>query len=187
MKITVGEILAMVDSIRPNNVDRELKIQYLNEVEAEVFDLYLGFKPGKEVEIKPIHGRAFLHGETDTLEGYTNAEGAAKVEPEGKLTIMGTSPYRIVEPLGKMKESEPMRLLPSLESYTQGDEDAVVILDSRFMGIYTNYLKAKIDYAEDEIESYTNAVQAYNAEKEAWLSYLNRYLVHGERKARGLI
>lgn len=187
MKITVGEILAMVDSIRPNNVDRELKIQYLNEVEAEVFDSYLGFKRGKEVEIKPIHGRAFLHGETDTLEGYTNAEGEARAESEGKLTIMGTSPYRIVEPLGKMKESEPMRLLPSLESYTQGDEDAVVLLDSRFMGIYTNYLKAKIDYAEDEIESYTNAVQAYNAEKEAWLSYLNRYLVHGERKARGLI
>jgi hypothetical protein len=187
MKMTVGEILAMVDSIRPNNVDRELKIQYLNEVEAEVFDLYLGFKCGKEVEIKPIHGRAFLHGETDTLEGYTNAEGEAKAEPEGRLTIMGTSPYRIVEPLGKMKESEPMMLLPSLKSYTQGDEDAVVLLDSRFMGIYTNYIKAKIDYAEDEIESYTNAVQAYNAEKEAWLSYLNRYLVHGQRKARGLI
>ena len=181
MKLTVGEILAMVDSIRPNNVDRETKIQYLNEVEAEVFDLYLGFKRGKEVEVKPING------ETDTLEGYTNAEGEAKTEPEGKLTIMGTSPYRIVEPLGKMKESEPMRLLPSLKSYTQGDEDAVVILDSRFLGIYTNYIKAKIDYAEDEIESYTNAVQAYNAEKEAWLSYLNRYLVHGERKARGLI
>lgn len=187
MKLTVGEILAMVDSIRPNNVDREAKIQYLNEVEAEVFDLYLGFKRGKEVEVKPINGRAFLHGETDTLEGYTNAEGEEKTEPEGRLTIMGTSPYRIVEPLGKMKESEPMRLLPSLKSYTQGDEDAVVILDSRFLGIYTNYIKAKIDYAEDEIESYTNAVQAYNAEKEAWLSYLNRYLVHGERKARGLI
>lgn len=187
MKLTVGEILAMVDSIRPNNVDREAKIQYLNEVEAEVFDLYLAFKRGKEVEVKPINGRAFLHGETDTLEGYTNAERESKPEPEGKLTIMGTSPYRIVEPLGKMKESEPMRLLPSLKSYTQGDEDAVVILDSRFLGIYTNYIKAKIDYAEDEIESYTNAVQAYNAEKEAWLSYLNRYLVHGERKARGLI
>lgn len=187
MKMTVGGILAMVDSMRPNNTDRELKIQYLNEVEAEVFDLYLGFKRGKEVAVKPINGRAFLHGETDTLEGYTNAEGEAKKEPEGRLTIMGTSPYRIVEPLGKMKESEPMRLLPSLKSYTQGDEDAVVILDSRFLGIYTNYIKAKIDYAEDEIESYTNAVQAYNAEKEAWLSYLNRYLVHGERKARGLI
>lgn len=187
MKLTVGEILAMVDAMRPNNTDREAKIQYLNEVEAEVFDLYLGFKRGKEVEIKPINGRAFLHGETDTLEGYTNAEGEEKTETEGRLTIMGTSPYRIVEPLGKMKESEPMRLLPSLKSYTQGDEDAVVILDSRFLGIYTNYIKAKIDYAEDEIESYTNAVQAYNAEKEAWLSYLNRYLVHGERKARGLI
>lgn len=187
MKMTVGEILAMVDSIRPNNVDRELKIQYLNEAEAEVFDLYLAFKRGKEVEIKPINGREFLHGDTDTLEGYTNAEGEARAESEGKLTIMGTSPYRIVEPLGKMKEIEPMRLLPSLESYTQGDEDSVVLLDSRFMGIYTNYIKAKIDYAEDEIESYTNAVQAYNAEKEAWLSYLNRYLVHGERKARGLI
>ena len=69
MKLTVGEILAMVDAMRPNNVDREAKIQYLNEVEAEVFDLYLGFKRGKEVEIKPINGRAFLHGETDTLEG----------------------------------------------------------------------------------------------------------------------
>ena len=187
MKLTVGEILAMVDAIRPNNADREVKIQYLNEVEAEVFDLYLGFKRGKEVEVRSINGRAFLHEETDTLEGYTNAEGEAKTEPEGRLTIMGTSPYRIVEPLGKMKESEPMRLLPSLKSYTQGDEDAVVLLDSRFMGIYTNYIKAKIDYSEDEIESYTNAVQAYNAEKEAWLSYLNRYLVHGERKARGLI
>ena len=67
MKLTVGEILAMVDAIRPNNADREVKIQYLNEVEAEVFDLYLGFKRGKEVEVRSINGRAFLHEETDTL------------------------------------------------------------------------------------------------------------------------
>ena len=71
--------------------------------------------------------------------------------------------------------------------YTPYDMDSVVLLDSRFSGIYIAYLKAKIDFLEDEIESYANDVQAYQAEKEALLSYMNRYLIHTERKPRGLI
>ena len=196
MKITVGEILALVDDARPNATSESLKLQFLNEVEAEIFDHY---KRGTEALIKPIHARAYLHKEKDELKGSAVSEGRM----ERSITIMGTDPYYIGNPLesrtkDRESQNEAMRVteekeenglvsvdrgLPVLSPYTAQDMDSVVLLDSRFSGIYIAYLKAKID----EIESYANDVQAYQAEKEAWLSYMNRYLVHAERKPRGLI
>lgn len=206
MKITVGEILSLVDDARPNATSESLKLQFLNEVEAEIFDNYIAFKKGTETHIKPIHARAYLHKEKDELKGSAVREGRA----ESTVTIMGTDPYYIGNPLESRKtdgeaQNEGMRVMeeteengekklvsvergiPVLVPYTAQDMDSVVLLDSRFSGIYIAYLKAKIDFLEDEIESYANDVQAYQAEKEAWLSYMNRYLIHNERKPRGLI
>lgn len=206
MKITVGEILSLVDDARPNATSESLKLQFLNEVEAEIFDHYIAFKRGTEALIKPIHARAYLHKEKDELNGKAVREEST----ERKVTVMGTDPYYIGNPLeGRTKDGEAQneamqvaeekeengekkivsidRGLPVLSPYTAQDMDSVVLLDSRFSGIYIAYLKAKIDFLEDEIESYANDVQAYQAEKEAWLSYMNRYLVHAERKPRGLI
>ncbi len=206
MKITVGEILSLVDDARPNSTSEFFKLQFLNEVEAEIFDHYIAFKRGMEAHINPIHARAYLHKEKDELKGNAVTEGRA----ESTVTIMGTDPYYIGNPLeSRMRDGEAqnegMRVLeeievggekrlvrvrrgiPVLVPYTAQDMDSVVLLDSRFSGIYIAYLKAKIDFLEDEIESYANDVQAYQAEKEAWLSYMNRYLIHNERKPRGLI
>lgn len=206
MKITVGEILSLVDDARPNATSEYFKLQFLNEVEAEIFDHYIAFKRGTEAFIKPIHARAYLHKEKDELKGNAVREGRA----ESTVTIMGTDPYYIGNPLESRTrdgeaQNEAMRVLEEIEiggekrlvrfrrgipvllPYTPHDMDSVVLLDSRFSGIYIAYLKAKIDFLEDEIESYANDVQAYQAEKEAWLSYMNRYLIHNERKPRGLI
>ena len=206
MKITVGEILSLVDDARPNSTSEFFKLQFLNEVEAEIFDHYIAFKRGMEAHIKPIHARAYLHKEKDELKGDAVREGRT----ERDITIMGTYPFYIGNPLeSRMRDGEAqnegMRVLEEIEiggekrlvrfrrgipvllPYTPHDMDSVVLLDSRFSGIYIAYLKAKIDFLEDEIESYANDVQAYQAEKEAWLSYMNRYLIHNERKPRGLI
>ena len=206
MKITVGEILSLVDDARPNATSEYFKLQFLNEVESEIFDHYIAFKRGMEAHIKPIHARAYLHKEKDELKGDVVREGIA----ERDITIMGTDPYYIGNPLESRArdgeaQNEGMRVLEEIEvggekrlvrvrrgipvllPYTPYDMDSVVLLDSRFSGIYIAYLKAKIDFLEDEIESYANDTQAYQAEKEAWLSYMNRYLIHTERKPRGLI
>lgn len=206
MKITVGEILSLVDDARPNATSEFFKLQFLNEVEAEIFDHYIAFKRGMEAHIKPIHARAYLHKEKDELKGDAVREGRT----ESTVTIMGTDPYYIGNPLesrarDREAQNEGMRVLEEIEvggekrlvrvrrgipvllPYTAQDMDSVVLLDSRFSGIYITYLKAKIDFLEDEIESYANDTQAYQAEKEAWLSYMNRYLIHNERKPRGLI
>ena len=206
MKITVGEILSLVDDARPNATSEYFKLQFLNEVEAEIFDHYIAFKRGTEAHIKPIHARAYLHKEKDELKGDAVRDGMV----ESTVTIMGTDPYYIGNPLeSRMRDGEAqnegMRVLEEIEvggekrlvrvrrgipvllPYTPYDMDSVVLLDSRFSGTYIAYLKAKIDFLEDEIESYANDVQAYQAEKEAWLSYMNRYLIHNERKPRGLI
>ena len=206
MKITVGEILSLVDDARPNATSESLKLQFLNEVEAEIFDNYIAFKRGTEAHIKPIHAMAYLHKEKDELKGSAVRESRT----ESTVTIMGTDPYYIGNPLESRArdgeaQNEGMRVLEEIEiggekrlvrfrrgipvllPYTPYDMDNVVLLDSRFSGIYIAYLKAKIDFLEDEIESYANDVQAYQAEKEAWLSYMNRYLIHNERKPRGLI
>lgn len=206
MKMTVGEILSLVDDARPNATSEYFKLQFLNEVESEIFDHYIAFKRGMEAHIKPIHARAYLHKEKDELKGDVVREGIA----ERDITIMGTDPYYIGNPLESRArdgeaQNEGMRVLEEIEiggekrlvrvrrgipvllPYTPYDMDSVVLLDSRFSGIYIAYIKAKIDFLEDEIESYANDTQAYQAEKEAWLSYMNRYLIHNERKPRGLI
>lgn len=178
MALTVSEILHEVDLMRPNAVDTTLKLKFLNEIEAEVFDLFLEFEPAEEVLKNNLEARKYFWekrdaGNQDGKHTFTVSEAS-----EG-----GTD---IGDPLNMGTRKKELRKVWKLAPYDVMEGDAVMLLDDRFSGVYTSYVKAKIDYLEDETENYMNDAAMHNAEKNAWLSWMTRTHTHRQPEVKGL-
>ncbi len=178
MALTVSEILHEVDLMRPNAVDAALKLKFLNEIEAEVFDLFLEFEPAEEVLKNNLEARKYF---------WEKRESAAE---DGKHTFT-VSPAAeggtdIGDPLNMGTGMRRLRKVWKFIPYDVTEGDAVMLLDDRFSGVYTSYVKAKIDYLEDETENYMNDAAMHNAEKNAWLSWMTRTHTHRQPEVKGL-
>lgn len=178
MALTVSEILHEVDLMRPNAVDAALKLKFLNEIEAEIFDLFLEFEPAEEALKNNLEARKYF---------WEKREAGAE---EGTHTFMvspavdgGTD---IGDPLNMDLRKKRLRKVWKFIPYDVTEGDAVMLLDDRFSGVYTSYVKAKIDYLEDETENYMNDAAMHNAEKNAWLSWMTRTHTHRQPEVKGL-
>ncbi|HBP24547.1 MAG TPA: hypothetical protein DD632_03770 [Oribacterium sp.] len=178
MALTVQEILHEVDLMRPNAVDAALKLKFLNEIEAEVFDLYLEFLPAKEVIKNSLEARTHFWEVTAKNEENVKRTFTVATAQEGGTDI--GDPLNMG--LSIKKPREVWKFIP----YDDSEGDAVVLLDDRFSGVYTSYVKAKIDYLEDETENYMNDAAMHEAEKTAWLSWMTRTHEHRQPEVKGL-
>ena len=178
MALTVSEILHEVDLMRPNAVDAALKLKFLNEIEAEIFDLFLEFEPAEEALKNNLEARKYFWEKRE-----------AGVE-EGTHTFMASPAVEggtdIGDPLNMGLRKKWLRKVWKFIPYDVTEGDAVMLLDDRFSGVYTSYVKAKIDYLEDETENYMNDAAMHNAEKNAWLSWMTRTHTHRQPEVKGL-
>lgn len=178
MALTVSEILHEVDLMRPNAVDAALKLKFLNEIEAEIFDLFLEFEPAEEDLKNNLEARKYF---------WEKREAGAK---EGTHTFMVSPEVEggtdIGDPLNMGLRKKRLRKVWKFIPYDVTEGDAVMLLDDRFSGVYTSYVKAKIDYLEDETENYMNDATMHNAEKNAWLSWMTRTHTHRQPEVKGL-
>ena len=178
MALTVSEILHEVDLMRPNAVDAALKLKFLNEIEAEIFDLFLEFEPAEEALKNNLEARKYF---------WEKREAGAE---EGTHTFMVSPAVEggtdIGDQLNMGLRKKRLRKVWKFIPYDVTEGDAVMLLDDRFSGVYTSYVKAKIDYLEDETENYMNDAAMHNAEKNAWLSWMTRTHTHRQPEVKGL-
>lgn len=178
MTLTVSEILHEVDLMRPNAVDAALKLKFLNEIEAEIFDLFLEFEPAEEALKNNLEARKYFWEKREA--GAEEGTHTFMVSPEVEG---GTD---IGDPLNMGLRKKRLRKVWKFIPYDATEGDAVMLLDDRFSGVYTSYVKAKIDYLEDETENYMNDAAMHNAEKNAWLSWMTRTHTHRQPEVKGL-
>lgn len=178
MTLTVSEILHEVDLMRPNAVDAALKLKFLNEIEAEIFDLFLEFEPAEEALKNNLEARKYFWEKREA--GAEEGTHTFMVSPEVEG---GTD---IGDPLNMGLRKKRLRKVWKFIPYDVTESDAVMLLDDRFSGVYTSYVKAKIDYLEDETENYMNDAAMHNAEKNAWLSWMTRTHTHRQPEVKGL-
>ena len=178
MALTVSEILHEVDLMRPNAVDAALKLKFLNEIEAEIFDLFLEFEPAEEALKNNLEARKYFWEKREA--GAEEGTHTFMVSPEVEG---GTD---IGDPLNMGLIKKRLRKVWKFIPYDMAEGDAVMLLDDRFSGVYTSYVKAKIDYLEDETENYMNDAAMHNAEKNAWLSWMTRTHTHRQPEVKGL-
>lgn len=178
MALTVSEILHEVDLMRPNAVDATLKLKFLNEIEAEIFDLFLEFEPAEEALKNNLEARKYFWEKREA--GAEEGTHTFMVSPEVEG---GTD---IGDPLNMGLRKKRLRKVWKFIPYDMAEGDAVMLLDDRFSGVYTSYVKAKIDYLEDETENYMNDAAMHNAEKNAWLSWMTRTHTHRQPEVKGL-
>ena len=164
--------------MRPNAVDAALKLKFLNEIEAEVFDLFLEFEPAEEILKNNLEARKYFWEKRNTGE-----EGEKRTFTFSVLAKGGTD---IGDPLDMDLGKKELRKVWKFIPYDVTEGDAVMLLDDRFSGVYTSYVKAKIDYLEDETENYVNDAAMHNAERNAWLSWMTRTHTHRQPEVKGL-
>ncbi len=185
MKITVSDVLHEADLMRPNAVDKALKMKFLNQIEAEIFDYYMEFYPAAEEFVDNVTAREEFWREKDGSGG----ESTLPERSEGKVTVSvpvagGTD---LGNPLNLAMNPPEFITVRKFRPYEDTEDDAVMLLDSRFSEVYTSYIKAKLDYLEDETTNYVNDVQMHNAEKDAWISWMQNTHMRRELRARGLV
>ena len=85
MKITVGEVLHIADIMRPNAVEPEMKLRFLNEVEAEVFDVLSRYVPRAFKSFGNVGARKQLGLDWESGGiGGVPADDAGEVERDGQ-------------------------------------------------------------------------------------------------------
>lgn len=273
--MTLNKILSMTDEVQPNALPKEVKVQFLNEVEAEVFDDLCKFFPAEEILRTNAEARKYAWtkhkevsededgksdvslpddaddssdaGSGDTEEdsndssaagtegsiseetgetgpdgdsagsggdsedagssdtGSTGNDGAGDGASDGTGTgnisdaDAGTgtdetpakknpNAYVLDDPLNMgrkpyLMETEAVKLVP----YDVDEDEAVLLLDDRFAGVYMSYLKAKINYALNELEDYANDAAMYEAEMLSWKTWMVQHHRRIHPKVRGLI
>lgn len=186
MKITVSDVLHEADLMRPNAVDKTLKMKFLNQIEAEIFDYYEEFYPAAEELISNIEARNDFWKEKPERDPD---DGSLPGRGEGKATVSvpAEGGMDLGNPLNLAMNPPELATVRKFRPYEDTEDDAVMLLDSRFSEVYTSYIKAKLDYLEDETANYVNDVQMHNAEKEAWISWMQNTHRRKTLRARGLV
>lgn len=186
MKITVSDVLHEADLMRPNAVDKALKMKFLNQIEAEIFDYYEEFYPTAEEFVSNIEARESFWREKpgEDSDGSSLPE---RSERKTTVSVPAESGVDLDDPLNLAMNPPEFITVRKFQPYEETEDDAVMLLDSRFSEVYTSYIKAKLDYLEDETTNYVNDVQMHNAEKEAWLSWMQNTHQRKELRARGLV
>ena len=110
--MTINEALALVDEIRPNQYDDNVKIQWLSKLDAKIFK-----------EVVSTHEDAAI----DEFNGYT-----------------------------------------------VNDMDAQLLVDDAYADLYNDYLFAMIDYSNQELDSYNNAMLMFEAKYNDFRCFYNQ-------------
>lgn len=185
MKITVSDVLHEADLMRPNAVDKALKMKFLNQIEAEIFDYYMEFYPAAEEFVDNVTAREEFwrekeDGEEENMLPERSEEKVTVSVPTEGSTDLG-------DPLNLAMNPPELITVRKFRPYEDAEDDAVMLLDSRFSEVYTSYIKAKLDYLEDETTNYVNDVQMHNAEKDAWISWMQNTHERKALRIRGLV
>lgn len=181
MALKVHDVLHEVDLMRPNAVDKTLKMKFLNEIEAEVFDLSLEFLPAEEILKNNVQSRAYFWQKKAENPGSGNTSSTVPV------SVSAAGGMALPDPLNMGKDHTDLLSVWKFIPYDDTEGDAVMLLDERFSGVYTSYIKAKIDFLEDETEDYANDSQMHAAEKNAWVAWMTKTHMHRQPIVRGLL
>lgn len=181
--MTVSRILTFVNEVRPNAYSDDVKIQFLNEVENELFDFLLKFEPQPYDEITNIEAIKMEQAMREEAVPEEPAEAVPEETPEGAPEY-GTA--EVIDPLNmgfRQKEAKPIY---TLKPYTASDKGAKVLLPDRFMSVYTSYIMAKLDYLASETVDYQNDASMHQAEMAAFQEYYTRTHMPKRRRIGGL-
>lgn len=240
--MTLNKILSMTDEVQPNALPKEVKVQFLNEVESEVFDDLCEFFPAEEIlktnsevrkyawtkntegaenedgksDVSVSDGTSETTDESDSSgssggttgaadAGFTGDDGTGTSSGEGSTgadasdsdaeTGNNKTPekknpnaYVLDDPLNMgpkpyLVETGAVKLIP----YTVDDDEAILLLDDRFAGVYMSYIKAKINYSLNELEDYANDASMFQAEIESWRTWMVKHHRKIHPKVRGLL
>lgn len=167
--MTVSQILTFVNEVRPNAYSNVTKIQFLNEIEGEIFDFLIKFMPQSYEEMTNIEAitmeQALEEDDDDDDDEDTDDTDEDTTEDEGTTTV--SDPLN----LGTTTTLQPIY---TLKPYTVSDMGATVLLADRFMGVYTSYIMAKIDHLASESIDYQNDALMHQAEMAAFQEWYTR-------------
>ena len=101
------------------------------------------------------------------LINQINSEKPSAFSSKYLVTFVNEVEQSIQEYLGTLLEDRITYMWPD-------SEDAVLIAPPPYDMLYKSYLKAKIDFAQEEYDSYANNVEQFNADMAEYEGYTQR-------------
>lgn len=171
--MTVSEILTFVNQLRPNAYEEKLKIQFLNEIENDVFHFMQRYIPANITE-------------KDNIEAHGILAPLHERKPEAVPSSPGTA---IADPMNTGTSVIPVPghyTIFTVKPYTVEDPEAVLLLPDQFTGVYTTYILTKMDYFSQETENYANDALMHQAEYQAFTSWWKQTHMARQPRVGGL-
>lgn len=152
--MTIAEVLAEVDEIKPNQYDDALKIQWISRLEGKIYS-----------EIINTHELKKKTVDTDEIENIIPDDFGSEGDEEEK-----EEPEEMPEETEEKKEAEDAEFY----GYTEADIDTVLVVPDTYADVYKYYLFAMVDFATGETARYTNSMLMFNAAYSDYSHWYNR-------------
>lgn len=170
MSKTINEILKIVDNLKPNPYDIPVKLQWINEVDGNIWTELFQYKKTATIELHEGITNYELP-EDANFNRITNAYFNDMEIP--KLSNAQFKTTGISRGNGNTINLYPLPQEPGeltvvyLEEFVPYKTSEVmtkkVLAESPFDKLYIHYLTAMIDFHRQEYSSYNNTIQLFNA------------------------
>lgn len=169
MKKTISDVLKIVDSLKPSTYDTTAKLQWLNEVDGNIWTELFKYKTNAVIPLGVGVSNYNLPADADynrITQVYVNDVEIPKLsKSQFKTTgiLMGTGNtvdiYPVPQEVGSMN-------IIYLQQYTPHESESIVtdtvLAESPFDKIYFHYISALIDFNRHEYDSYNNMLSMFN-------------------------
>lgn len=170
--MTLTEVIALADDIKPNTFSTTLKVKWISDVELEVAQRIL--KRYGKFKIDVVGGQASYDLPNGVNFGYiTNMScfgtPLTKIDERSNENVLGyflnsDNKIEIFPVPNHSKEGGLVgTYLVTRDRYATGDVGETLLLDPPHDNVYLDYVLAKIDWHNNDYDEYHNTMNMYNS------------------------
>lgn len=158
--MTIEEVLAQVDELKPNQYSDTVKISWLSKLDSKIFVEVIS---RYEVEKEEV--------EEEAEEEEVIPKGRAGEDPDipEDVPILPDIPEHEPE-----EEEDEETDITVFNGYTVNDMSTTLLVDDAYADLYVDYIFAQIDYNNQELDRYSNSMFMFNSKYADYKNFYNR-------------
>ncbi len=167
--MTIEEVLAQVDELKPNQYSDIVKISWLSKLDAKIFiEVISRYEIEKEEpEKEEEEEEELIARESEEPEEPENPD-EPEDEPEDVPILPDIPEHDDTD--DENKEDD----ITVFNGYTVNDMSTTLLVDEAYADLYVDYIFAQIDYNNQELDRYNNSMFMFNSKYADFKNYYNR-------------
>ena len=165
--MTVEEVLAQVDELKPNQYSDMIKVDWLSRLDRKIWEEVI-----TQYEIEEPITEVEKTEETDDTDNANNMINGAMLLDDNVPDIPNIPDHDDEE------IEEENKTFDVFNGYTVEDMNTELLVCDSYADLYVDYVFAMIDYVNQELDRYSNSMMMFNEKYKDFKNYYNRTHKH---------